>query len=252
MPDNCFSHVLALDTSVRQASVTLVADGVTHVAAADAGVTVAAQLPGLALTLLEQCDVALDRVDLFAVATGPGGFTGLRVGIATMQGLALALGRPVVGVPTLACLAYASAVRVPAMAGELRTVVMNGQRGEQFVAQYTWQPSAAGELIAVESVAPFVRPLGAEHQPLMAGLPRSTWTVYRSADELAASPTEGGAAVVCDGPLAPAVAHLGHWLAARGGAGLPHALRPLYVRRPDAELSRERDAALAPTMLRRP
>ena len=46
--------------------------------------------------LLDAAGVALDDVDLFAVAAGPGSFTGLRVGIATMQGLALARGRPVV------------------------------------------------------------------------------------------------------------------------------------------------------------
>jgi tRNA threonylcarbamoyladenosine biosynthesis protein TsaB len=246
MPEDRFSHVLALDTSVRQASVALVVEGTTYVAAADATVTVAAQLPDLLLTLLDRCHVALEQVDLLAVATGPGGFTGLRVGIATMQGLALALGRCVVGVPTLASLAYASAVSVPAMAGEVRTVVMSGQRGEQFVAQYAWRPTESGDIEAVESVAPFVRTLSAVVDQPTARFVRPSCTVYRSSDEVAAFSDEGGTAVVCDGPLAPAVAHLGRLLASRGGAGLPHALQPLYVRRPDAELSRERDAALAP------
>lgn len=247
MPQDRFSHVLALDTSVRQASVALLVEGTAHVAAADATVTVAAQLPGLLLSLLDRCHVALERVELLAVATGPGGFTGLRVGIATMQGLALALGRSVVGVPTLASLAHASAEMVPAVAGEVRTIVMNGQRGEQFVAQYAWRPAESGDLAAVESVAPFVRTLGSALQPPTAAFVRPSCTVYRSADEVAVSRDEGGTTVVCDGPLAPAVAHLGKWLASRGAAGLPHALQPLYVRRPDAELSRERDAALAPT-----
>lgn len=245
MSEGRFSHVLALDTSVREASAALVVDGTTHVVAADATVTVAAQLPGLLLTLLDRCQVALEQVDLLVVVTGPGGFTGLRVGIATMQGLALALGRSVVGVPTLATLAHASAIAMPALAGEVRTVVMNGQRGEQFVAQYVWRQGEFGDCAVEEIVAPFVRTLGVEPRPPMAGAVGAPCTVYRSADEAAAFPSEG-TVVVCDGPLAPAAAQLGCLLAARGGASQPHALQPLYVRRSDAELSRERDAARAP------
>ena len=53
--------------------------------------------------------MALDAVDLLAVAAGPGSFTGLRVGIAAMQGLAMALGKPIVPVSTLEALARAGA-----------------------------------------------------------------------------------------------------------------------------------------------
>jgi len=44
-------------------------------------------------------------------------------------------------------------------------------------------------------------------------------------------------------PLAPQIALLGHRMAERGLAGLPHALTPIYVRRPDAEIEKERRAA---------
>ena len=57
------------------------------------------------MTLLEGEQVALESVDVFAAATGPGSFTGMRVGIATMQGLAFAMGKPLVGVSGLAALA---------------------------------------------------------------------------------------------------------------------------------------------------
>ena len=56
--------------------------------------------------LLEQADWGLGDIDLWAVTTGPGSFTGLRIGIATIKGLALATGKPVMGISTLEALAF--------------------------------------------------------------------------------------------------------------------------------------------------
>jgi tRNA threonylcarbamoyladenosine biosynthesis protein TsaB len=56
--------------------------------------------------VLKSASVAPKDVGLFAAAVGPGSFTGLRSGLATVKGLALTLGRPAVGVPTLHAVAY--------------------------------------------------------------------------------------------------------------------------------------------------
>jgi tRNA threonylcarbamoyladenosine biosynthesis protein TsaB len=98
--------VLALDTTTRRGSAALLRDGaLLDCEAGDAARTYGERLPADLIRLLERHALSVRDIDLFAVAAGPGSFTGLRIGIATMQGLALAGNRLMVGVSTLDALA---------------------------------------------------------------------------------------------------------------------------------------------------
>jgi len=78
-------------------------------------------------TVLRRANRTLTEIDFFAVATGPGSFTGLRIGIATIKGLAFTLERPCVAIPTLEAIAHSAGVCARVVAA------LPAGRGEVFV-----------------------------------------------------------------------------------------------------------------------
>lgn len=111
-----------------------------------------AELMPRLLALLEREDVALTELDGIAVGTGPGSFTGLRVALAAGKGLALALGRPIVGVPSLAAwlAAEPSAVAAVARAGAREAyLVARGDEAPRIVDRDDLGPLVAGRPIVV-------------------------------------------------------------------------------------------------------
>ena len=99
--------ILALDSSGLVASVALVEDDDLI---AEYTIQYKKTHSQTLLPMLEEIrrmvDLDMDTVDAIAVAAGPGSFTGLRIGSATAKGLAFAMGKPIVPVPTLEGLAY--------------------------------------------------------------------------------------------------------------------------------------------------
>jgi tRNA threonylcarbamoyladenosine biosynthesis protein TsaB len=81
--------------------------------------------------LLSQVSLTIRDIELFAVASGPGSFTGLRIGIATVKALAATLLRPCVGVPTLAAIAHSAGLS-PATVS-----LLPAGRGEVFVQMFS-------------------------------------------------------------------------------------------------------------------
>lgn len=91
--------VLALDTSTRVTSVALRTPSETFVRAEET--PPAETILGLVDALLGEARLGRDAIELVVVGTGPGLFTGTRVGVATAKGLAMALDRPLLGVSSL-------------------------------------------------------------------------------------------------------------------------------------------------------
>lgn len=136
--------VLGVDTSLPLLSVALVRDGalIGAIALEGRGSRNEKLLPALDWLL---ADGAVDRhaIDLFAVTRGPGSFTGVRIGLATVQGIALALGRPVCAMSTHEAIAHG-------FAGKEVTIADDAGRGEFYVSRFengreTAAPHLAGQ-----------------------------------------------------------------------------------------------------------
>lgn len=99
--------ILAFESSAKAASVALCEDEFLIAQSyQNSGLTHSTTLMPMAQDLLKNCGVGLEQVDCLAVAVGPGSFTGLRIGISTVKGLAWAGEKPCVGVSTLEAMAW--------------------------------------------------------------------------------------------------------------------------------------------------
>jgi tRNA threonylcarbamoyladenosine biosynthesis protein TsaB len=94
--------ILGIDTSTPCGSVGLADDGgVISEYLLNVPVTHSEKLLAAIHFVLEGADCAMEALDGWAISLGPGSFTGLRIGVSTVKGLAFASGKPAVGVPTL-------------------------------------------------------------------------------------------------------------------------------------------------------
>ncbi len=92
--------------------------------------------------LLKGCRVKPDEIDVFAVSLGPGSFTGLRIGIATMATMAQALDKEVIGVPTLEALAY-NLFNIDGLV----CPIIDAQRDLVYTALYRWAEGNMKEIM---------------------------------------------------------------------------------------------------------
>lgn len=133
-------RVLSIETSTSQLSVALREQNATTVSRGHTRLNQSAErLLPLIAELLSEAGWSTTSIDRLGVSVGPGSFTGLRIGIACAQGLALGLDRPLVGVSSLQAMARA----VPETLPGARAAVLDARRGEVFAGIYAPGPRAA-------------------------------------------------------------------------------------------------------------
>ena len=239
-------RVLALDTTTRAGSVALVEDDrVVDERGGDGTRTHALRMPGEIVTLADANRWPLSAIDLYGVATGPGSFTGLRIGIATIQGLAFVHQRGVVGVSALEALAYAASGE--SREGDLIAAWMDAYRGDVFTALYRVQRAglfSRDRFIELEHAAVGrAADVLARGRTLVGEAPMTCvgdGAMLCRAEIVGARP---GSAILPPPMLAGAVGRLA---VERAGEALePSAVRPFYVRRPDVEVARDKSLLVA-------
>src|SRR6266480_5558074 len=180
--------------------------------------------------VIKQAGIAFADLDRIAVTTGPGSFTGLRVGLSAARGIALAANKPVVGVTTLT--AYAAPV--VSQNGEQPVISAIDARHDQVYFQVV---SGNGSVLIRPCIAPIEEALDASRL----GAPH---LVGNAANILAERwPAQAPPPFRVDAQAAPDIA----WVAWLGAAVDPESApaRPCYLRAPDARPSK--DAPLTTT-----
>jgi tRNA threonylcarbamoyladenosine biosynthesis protein TsaB len=185
-------------------------------------------------SLLRTCGLGLKDIELFAVAPGPGSFTGVRIGLTTVKAWSEVFGRPIAAVSRLEAIAWQGGVGAPYVAS-----FIDAQRGQLFGTLY--RPSDGGmELCGAETVSgteDFLLSVAAQ-----TGTAKVTW-ISTSPAVLESAPTwqqraaQGEQVLKAEGVLAPFIGKIGLQKAIKGNVLDALSLDANYVRRPYVEVS---------------
>ncbi|HTZ99152.1 MAG TPA: tRNA (adenosine(37)-N6)-threonylcarbamoyltransferase complex dimerization subunit type 1 TsaB [Candidatus Aquilonibacter sp.] len=226
--------LLALDTSSPSGSVAILRDEKTVGAVSTWTEEVySARMFRHVEFLLQELSLRMEEIDVFAVAAGPGSFTGLRVGLAAVKGWAEVYQKPIAAVSALEAVAVQSHSRVP-----LLVPVLDARRGQLYFGFYG---RAEGERLALEGAECVATPEEFA-EALRAPAASESLAIVTPAPDLVrklSSRLETAAAGRVDAVspiLAPYVGQLGYQRAGRGELADALTLDANYVRRTDAEL----------------
>jgi tRNA threonylcarbamoyladenosine biosynthesis protein TsaB len=180
--------------------------------------------------MLDEVQLSLDDISGFAVAVGPGSFTGLRIGLATMKGLAHVKDKPILAIPTLDGLA----ANLEGVQGII-CPILNARRNEVYTALYRWNSGHCRRLtdymaLGLEKLARLLEEADEEVTFLGDGVPayqESLKTLLPHAHYA----SHGNA--ICRGAQ---IARLGLEKLKQGEIADYYSLEPLYIRESEAEV----------------
>ena len=226
-------YILGIETSTRTGSVAVVSeDGVIAQYSLNIEVTHSERLMSTVDRVLKDTGLAVADFGGFAVAIGPGSFTGLRIGLSTVKGLAFATGNPVAAVPTLQALArnlpYAAYPVCP---------MLDARKNEVYAALYQFD---GADLVQVmpEAAIPIK-----ELEKRISGKVLFTGEaaqIYHAEIEKQFGDRAFFAPLSAALPSAATVAEIGLDMIKNGKQADPDSLTPLYIRRPEAEVAWEK------------
>jgi tRNA threonylcarbamoyladenosine biosynthesis protein TsaB len=219
--------ILAIDTSWKHGSLALARGDANNfepleTAALTGGAFSAELVPQIAAVLAKR-NLSIQKVDGFGAASGPGSFTGLRVGLAAIKGFAAVLNKPIATVSVLEALAIASGVRGQVFAA------LDAQRGEVFLGLYDVRP----EMVQADPVQP---ELLLTREAFLKSLPAGTTLITPDAGIAAMGMPAGTTVRQIPRPGADAIAHIGIRKILLGQTVSADALDANYVRSSDAEI----------------
>ncbi len=228
-------NILAFDSTAVSASVAVARDEkILARFTADNGLTHSELMLPMAEAALKAAGIGFSDVDLYACTAGPGSFTGVRIGVSTVKGLAFGTDKPCVGVSTLAAIAE----NLIPLEG-IYCAVMDARRGQVYTALFTYRDGELRRL--TRDVAISINELSLRLRTDFAGQP-----VYLAGDGYGVAYPALEAAGVNLRPTPPllrlqsaaSVAALAYRAALRGETVSDADLVPIYLRLPQAERDR--------------
>jgi tRNA threonylcarbamoyladenosine biosynthesis protein TsaB len=186
--------------------------------------------------VLKDTDMAVSQLDGFAVAIGPGSFTGLRIGLSTIKGLALATGKPVAAVPTLKALAWNLSYSAFPVCP-----LLDARKNEVYAALYTFEGAAPVPVLA-ERVTTLARLAGLTNDKTV--FTGEAAYVFRTEIQNIFGDRALFAPRSLSLPSAAAVGEIGLDMIKNKQQADPDSLAPMYIRRPEAEVAWEKKQTL--------
>lgn len=226
-------NILGIETSTKTGSVAVVNEkGLVAQYTLSIEITHSERLMSTLDRVLKDARLSLDEIHGYAVSIGPGSFTGLRVGISTVKGLAFATGRPIAAVPTLEAMAW----NIP-FCGHAVCPMLDAKKREVYAGIYRFEGAA------------LVCDMDAAAIDVHALLSRITGTavfvgeaamLYRAEIEKALAGRALFAPLSHSSPSAGSVAEIGLRMIEQDIVSDVDSLSPMYIRRPEAEVAWEK------------
>jgi tRNA threonylcarbamoyladenosine biosynthesis protein TsaB len=235
--------ILAADTSGKQGSIALARCGAGESRALDivevvplTGGAFSAELVPRIAALLEKHGYSKSDLEAFAVAAGPGSFTGLRVGLAAIKALAEALRKPIVAVSLLEAVAISGAARGRVLA------VLDAGRGDVYAGDYEFDAAVGARALMRSERLLSREQFVAEVMSAKAGLAENEFEAVVTPDAALAEAVQstgrsaGIRVELIEHPNSGVIARLGWERLQRGETVAPEELEANYIRHSDAEI----------------